>query len=194
MRQAVNAQVKRFVFASSMRVYGSSFTPRALTEDDPAVPDEPYGASKQVVELVGQILAGAQAIEFVSLRIARVVGQGIKKTSSPWRSDIFGPSSEDIAVHIPFPPEAVLSLVHVDDVARMFVTLLEKSEVRSSIYNTPAEIWQANDLKELIEEVRGIRIELGRDGTHGGPLCNGNRFAREFGFEIRGLRERLLHG
>ncbi len=51
MRRAVNAQVKRFVFASSMSVYGSSFTTRPLTEADPAVPDEPYGASKRVVEL-----------------------------------------------------------------------------------------------------------------------------------------------
>ncbi len=39
IRQAVNAKVKRFVFASSMSVYGSSLTPRALTEEDPAAPD-----------------------------------------------------------------------------------------------------------------------------------------------------------
>src|SRR5258708_12732748 len=68
IRQAVNAKVKRFVFASSMSVYGSSLTPRALTEEDPAAPDEPYGASKRAVELVGETLASPQALDFLPSR------------------------------------------------------------------------------------------------------------------------------
>jgi len=191
MRQAVNAQFKRFVFASSMSVYGSSYTPRPLTEENPAVPDEPYGAAKRVVELVGETLASGQALEFVSLRIARVIGPGIKKTSSPWRSQIFELTSGHDSIQIPFAPEAVLSLVHVEDVARMLVTLAQTPQVRSCIYNTPVEMWEARHLKESIEEVSDVRVELGRDGAHGGPLCDGRRFAEEFGFKLRGLRERL---
>jgi nucleoside-diphosphate-sugar epimerase len=193
IRQAVNAKVKRFVFASSMSVYGSSYTRRPLSEENPAAPDEPYGASKRVVELVGETLASGQAIEFVSLRIARVIGPGIKKTSSPWRSQIFELTSGHEPIHIPFAPEAVLSLVHVEDVARMLVTLAQTPEVRSSIYNTPVETWEARGLKQLIKEVRDVRVELGRDGAHGGLICDGSRFAEEFGFELRGLRERLPH-
>lgn len=68
MREAVHARIKRFVFASSIGVYGLSVTPsRPLTEQDPAVPDEPYGASKRVVELVGDTLGSGRAIEFVFL-------------------------------------------------------------------------------------------------------------------------------
>src|SRR5580693_4729780 len=78
MRQAVNARIKRFIFASSMSVYGSSLDARPLTEDDPAAPDEPYGASKRVVELVGQTLASGRAFEFVSLRIAGVTERGLR--------------------------------------------------------------------------------------------------------------------
>lgn len=191
MRQAVNMRVKRFVFASSTSVYGSSFASRPLTEDDPVVPDEPYGASKRVVELVGETLASKQAIEFVSLRIARVVGPGIKKTSSPWRSQIFERSSGVAPIQLPFAPEAVLALVHVEDVARMLTTLAETSNVRNSIYNTPVELWEARHLKEVVEEVSGLRVELRQDGAFGGPTCDGNRFTREFGFQLRGLRERL---
>ncbi len=191
MRQAVNAQVKRFVFASSMSVYGSSYTPRPLTEENPAVPDEPYGAAKRVVELVGETLASGQALEFVSLRIARVIGPGIKKTSSPWRSQIFELTSGHDSIQIPFAPEAVLSLVHVEDVARMLVILAQTPQVRSCIYNTPVEMWEARHLKESIEEVSDVRVELGRDGAHGGPICDGRRFAEEFGFKLQGLRERL---
>jgi nucleoside-diphosphate-sugar epimerase len=191
LRQAVNAKVKRFVFASSMSVYGSSSAARALTEEDPTAPDEPYGASKRAVELVGETLANRKAIEFVSLRIARVVGPGIKKTSSPWRSRIFERPSGRDPIQIPFAPDATLSLVHVEDVARMLVTLAESFPVRHAVYNTPVEIWKASHLKEVIEEVRDVRVELGQNGTHGGPLCDGSRFAEEFGFQLRGLRERL---
>src|SRR6266704_1097230 len=90
---------------------------------------------------------------------------------------------------IPFAPEAILSLVHVEDVARMLVVLAEATGIRSSIYNAPAELWQARDLKRLIEEGTDIWVQLGHDGALAGPVCDGSRFVREFGFKLRGLRE-----
>jgi nucleoside-diphosphate-sugar epimerase len=191
LRQAVNAGVQRFVFASSMSVYGSFFTARSLTENDPAVPDEPYGGSKRAIELIGETLATRKAIEFVSLRIARVIGPGVKKTSSPWRSQMFDPPLERNSIQIPFDLDARLSLVHVHDVARMLLVLVEAAEIGSCVYNTPAEIWEARHLKEVVEEVIGIRVELGQIGSHGGPLCDGSRFVQEFGFQLRGLRDHL---
>jgi len=193
LRQAISSHVKRFVFASSRSVYGSSVSGRPLTEMDQAIPDEPYGAAKRVVELVGEALAAAQTIEFVSLRIAIVIGPGIKKTSSPWRSQIFQPSSKQERINIPFAPEAVLPLVHVEDVARMLVALDETSKPRSSVYNTPVENWEARSLKEVIENTSGVHVDLSPHGPHGGPLCEGSRFAREFAFQLRGLRKRLLN-
>jgi nucleoside-diphosphate-sugar epimerase len=191
LRHSVKGGAKRFVFASSMSVYGSSSAGRALTEDDPAAPDEPYGASKRAVELVGETLAKANAIEFVSLRIARVVGPGIKQTSSPWRSDIFEPSPGQKSINIPFAPEAVLSLVHVEDVARILVMLVDVPQTRSFVYNTPVELWKAQQLKQVVEEIKGIRVELQETGADGGPICDGSRFAREFGFHLRGIQHHL---
>lgn len=190
LRQAAAAHIKRFIFASSMSVYGSLPTDRPVTEEDRAAPDEPYGASKLAVELIGQTLGTVKTFEFVALRIARVVGPGIKKTSSPWRFQIFEARRQD-SVCLPFAPEAVLSLVHVQDVAQMLFTLAETAEMSTFVYNTPVEVWEARRLKEVIEDLRGIRVELGPEGCHGGPICNGSRFAREFGFQLRGLRERL---
>ena len=191
MRQSAVARVERFIFASSMSVYGSSPTRRPVTEDHPPAPDEPYGASKLAVELIGQTLAREKAFEFVALRIARVVGPGIKKTSSPWRSQILEPCRQGDSVWVPFAPEAVLSLVHVEDVAHMLLTLAETARMSSFVYNTPAEPWEAKRLKEVIEELRGVRVELGPEVAHGGPICDGSRFAREFGFQLRGLRDHL---
>ena len=191
IRQAVDARVKRFVFASSMSVYGSSSPPRPLTEDDPAMPDEPYGASKRAVEVIGETLRNGTAFPFVALRIARVVGPGIRKTSSPWRSQIFELPRQLAPIHIPFSPEATLSLVHVEDVARMLITLADAAAMNSIVYNTPAETWKAKQFKHVLEEVRGISVELIEGGAQGGPICDGSRFAREFGFRLRRLRDRL---
>ena len=191
MRQSAVAHVKRFIFASSMSVYGSSLTHRPLTEDDPSAPDEPYGASKLAVELIGQTLAREKSFQFVALRIARVVGLGIKKTSSPWRSQIFEACPQSDSISVPFGPEAVLSLVHVEEVAHMLLTLAETAAMSSFVYNTPVEIWEAKHLKEVVEELRGVRVELGPAVAHGGPICDGSRFAREFGFQLRGLRDHL---
>jgi nucleoside-diphosphate-sugar epimerase len=191
LRQAVKTRVKRFVFGSSISVYGSSSKVRALTEEDPAAPDEPYGAAKRAVELIGQALARANAIEFVSLRIARVVGRGIAQTSSPWRSDIFETSFAGSTIQIPFAPEAQLSLVHVEDVARMLILLAETPHPDRVMYNTPVELWEAQRLKQVVEQRQGICIELSPNGSSGGPGCDGSRFAREFAFHLRGIQQHM---
>src|SRR5437588_1182952 len=191
LRQSAAAGVKRFLFASSMSVYGTSPTQHPLSEQDPATPDDPYGGSKRAVELIGETLAKNGAFEFVSLRIARVVGSGIKRSSSLWRAQIVETSVHGNSIRVPFSPKARLSLVHAAEVARMFSTLVRAAEIRHSLYNTPVEIWEAKQLKEVLEELRGIRMELGPEQAHGGPQSDGSRFAQEFGFQLRGLREYL---
>jgi len=73
----------------------------------------------------------------------------------------------------------------------MLFTLADTAKISSFAYNTPVEIWEGKNLKEAIEELRGIRFELRLEAAQGGPICDGGRFAREFGFQLRGLRDRL---
>lgn len=192
LHHSVAHNVKRFLFASSVSVYGlTGRSSRPYTEVDPATPDEPYGASKRAIEAIGATLGGASAIEFVALRIARVIGPGIKRTSSPWREQILLAPSLGRTISIPYAPDAKVCLLHVDDAARMLVILAEAPAIRSAIYNSPAEIWTAQELKELVEG-SGTRVELGSPGEYAGASCDGSRFAHEFGFQLCGLRERLL--
>lgn len=189
MRQAAAACVKRFLFGSSMSVYGTSFTRQPVTEEDPTTPDDAYGASKRVVEVIGEMFDKKKSLQFISLRIARLSGPGIRQTSSPWRAEIFEAHPNQDAISVPFAPGAKLSLVHVAEVSRMLVTLVLAAKTKYVFYNTPVEIWEAHRLKEFVEELRGVRVELGPKAAHGGPQCNGSRFSREFGFQLRGLRE-----
>jgi hypothetical protein len=50
---------------------------------------------------------------------------------------------------------------------------------------------ESEALKEAIEQLRGIRVELGPEMAHGGPISDGTHFAREFRFQLRGLRDHL---
>jgi nucleoside-diphosphate-sugar epimerase len=175
-----------------MSVYGSFRRERALNEDDPAAPDEPYGAAKRAVELIGENLSKNGAIHFVALRIARVVGPGIRKSSSPWRSHILEARVNSNSIRLPFSPDALLSLVHVEDVARMLGLLLEAAHVKHSVYNTPVEIWEARQLKEALGKIREIPVELDcKSGDLGGPMCDGSRFSEEFNFRRPSLCDRL---
>ena len=190
LSSAASEGIRRFVFGSSLSVYGL-LQPSGLAQEDNAVPDEPYGGSKRAVELIRDNLARNGAIEFFSLRIARVIGPGSgETTSSPWRSQILDEGRHD-AIRLPYAPEARLALVHVEDVARMLLILLDSANVQHVSYNTVAEVWTAGELKELVESVRKITVELTQPYSHGGPICDGALFAREFNFTITGLRNRL---
>jgi nucleoside-diphosphate-sugar epimerase len=188
VREAVERGVKRFVFASSLSVYGERPTSRALSERDAAAPDEPYGAAKRVVELIGESLAST-GFSFGTLRIARVVGPGATSPASAWRSAMFetSGSSDEGPITLPFAPTARLSLVHVDEVARMLQLLVEAAALPHSTYNAPAEVWEAQHLAHLVERVRKVRVRMGL--AEGGPVADGALFAQDFGFRLEGLTD-----
>jgi nucleoside-diphosphate-sugar epimerase len=154
------------------------------------LPDEPYGASKLAIEKILELIPGAYSMETVSLRIARVLGPGAKRTSSPWRSQIFERQRPDLdRLTIPFAPDARLSVVHVDDLARMLRTLVEVQSIPNRIYNSPVELIGADEVKRLAEEVNGWQVSMGM--SHGGPEIDGTRFAKDFDFVLRSLHEHM---
>jgi UDP-glucuronate 4-epimerase len=191
---AMASGVPRFIFGSSTSVYGSAGLNSPISEEMPASPCDVYGGAKRFVEIVGVNLHQQGKIEFVSLRIATVVGPGARHTSSPWRSEIFEKlgSRTRQAISLPYSIEDPLTVVHVDDVGCMLVRLAEAKSVRETVYNTPAELISAGDLKRLIEKVDPqIEVQLAGRSRPPAPLADGSRFAKEFGFEIPSLESKL---
>ena len=176
--------VKRFVFGSSISIYG------------PAQGDiDVYGAGKRYVEICGQNMARAKGLKFVSLRIATVVGPGARHTASPWRSEIFeklGTGARQ-RIAIPFGAADILSLVYVEDVASMLILLATRSEVPCGVYDTPAENWRIQDLKQAIEAVDPhVTIDLDDTAEKAAqPLARGATFAADFAWCAAPLTERL---
>jgi UDP-glucose 4-epimerase len=186
LRVSSDAGISRFVFGSSASVYGSSARSLCAETADP-MPDEPYGAAKLAIERILELIPATSSIETVSLRIARVLGPGATNTGSPWRSQIFErPRPGLTRLTIPFAPGARLSVVHVEEVARMLQTLVDLPRIPNRIYNTPVELVQAGELRRLAEEVNGWQVSMG--SSHGGPEVDGARFNHDFDFVLRPLR------
>ena len=184
LRASTAFRVARFVFGSSSSVYGNSPRPPCSETSAPS-PGDPYGAAKLAIETLLEQLCESHAIRAVSLRIARVLGPGSTSTGSPWRSQIFEhPFRTGAQLTIPFASDAVLSAIHVDDLARVLRALVEAPMPSSNLYNAPVEHVTAEQITPLAE-ARGWQVALGE--SYGGPEVDGTRFFEEFGFATRPL-------
>ena len=70
--------VRRFVFASSVKVNGESTTGRPFRETDDPAPEDPYGKSKWEAERALAEVASETALEVVVLRPPLMYGAGVK--------------------------------------------------------------------------------------------------------------------
>lgn len=187
--------VRRIVFGSSLSAYGTWPADRVVAETDRSAPEDLYGAAKVYVERLGEAHRGIGGLEFVSLRIGRVVGPGARSATSAWRSQIFEllDSRQPGEIAIPYSGSEKLLLVHVDDVARMLATLLQAPAPAHDVYNAPCEPVVVADLKSVVENLNSsITVKLGEESAVGNPrLLDASRFQREFGFEAVPIFDQL---
>ncbi|HXJ85566.1 MAG TPA: NAD(P)-dependent oxidoreductase [Candidatus Binatia bacterium] len=186
--------VQRFVFGSSLSVYGTCPVVRVVSEGDPAAPEDLYGAAKLYVEQLGQAYRETCGIEFVSLRIGRVVGPGARSTTSAWRSEIFeNLHTADAKIEIPYAESERILLVHVDDVARMLFELLRAETLRGAVYNAACESVKVGEVKSTVQRLNPrLQVNLAEQEVAGNPRqVAWSRFAAEFGFKMVPIFEQL---
>jgi nucleoside-diphosphate-sugar epimerase len=187
--------VRRFVFASSLSIYGTHSLEECVSEEHCAYPEDLYGGAKLYIEQLGEAYRQQHALDFVSLRIGRVVGPGAQSKSSAWRSEIFEHlrTQEPREVIVPFRPGGRLLLVHVDDVAKMLLALLHAGAMKHAVYNACCESVCVADLKHQLERLNpNITLRVGTGSAVGNPqLLNATRFEHEFGFRPAPLSEQL---
>ncbi len=187
--------VQRFLFGSSLSIYGTCASDQIVSEENRAAPEDLYGAAKLYVEQLGRAYAASCGLEFVSLRIGRVVGPGARSTTSAWRSEIFEllRTSTAQTISIPYVASERVLLVHVEDAAQALLTLLQAGRHAHATYNAPCESWVVSDLKRQVESFNpNIRLTLGDAHAAGNPRqLDCSRFQKEFGFESVPIAERL---
>jgi len=195
MEMARQFEVRRFIFGSSLSAYGTCPGEQVVTEMDRAAPEDLYGAAKLYVEQLGEAYRQTHGLEFVSLRIGRVVGPGAGSTTSAWRSEIFEclEKASPAEIEIPYADSERILVVHVEDVAKMFLYLLQAPQPAHNVYNAGCESVIVGALKREIERLNPrLRVKLGGQAVVGSPRrVDWSRFAGEFGFATVPIFERL---
>lgn len=79
----VNNDVKKFVFTSSMAVYGDQKPP--FSEDMPRIPEDPYGCGKAYCERMSEIFSEIYGFDYTILRPHNVYGPR-QNISDPYRN------------------------------------------------------------------------------------------------------------
>lgn len=152
---AKRAGVSRFLFSSSCSLYGAASDDSSLTEEAEFNPVTPYGHSKVLAETDLSALASSY-FSPVFLRNATAYG-----VSPRLRTDIV---LNDLAAHALLDRDVLIKsdgtpwrpLVHVEDIARAFVALLDAP--RESIHNEPfnvgvtTENYQIRELATMVSD------------------------------------------
>lgn len=130
-RQAAAAQVRRFIFISSIKVNGEA-TPvgHSYTADDMPLPMDPYGISKYEAEQGLLALAQETGLEVVILRPVLVYGPGVKAN--------FESMMRWLDRGIPLPLGALTdnrrSMVAVDNLINLIETCLQHPAAANQIF------------------------------------------------------------
>lgn len=163
---ALAASVKRFIFTSTGRVYGSNGG-RLASEDDTCAPTAAYPLSKLAAE---RFLLGLEGLDVRVLRLPFVYGDGDAHIA-------------EILPHMrTFPPTQRMSIGHHADVAQAVVRLLDASSPAHRIYNVVDD--EAPNLATLFASV-GAPPPDGSDAEHAhafDALMDGRRIRDDLGF------------
>ena len=129
-RQAAAANVKRFIFISSIKVNGEQ-TPlgQPFTADDTPEPLDAYGMSKSEAEQGLQQLASDTAMDVVIIRPPLVYG--------PWVKGNFASMCRLVGTGLPLPLGAInnlRSLVAVDNLVDLIMTCIDHPAAANQVF------------------------------------------------------------
>jgi nucleoside-diphosphate-sugar epimerase len=167
-RAAREAGVRRFVFASSCSMYGASGSDDALDENAPLRPLTPYAESKVRSEEGLFELAGPEFAP-VSMRNATVYGSSPRLRLDIVLNNLAAWSHTTGRIRLLSDGTAWRPLVHVRDVAKVALALLEAPEAQVSgeaiNVGTDAQNYRISELAELLSGITGCVVEVAEGST-----------------------------
>ena len=162
-RAARDAGVRRFVFASSCSMYGASGSDDALDEARAPASADRYAESKVRSEEGLFALAGPDFAP-VSMRNATVFGASPRLRLDIVLNNLAAYAHTTGRITLLSDGTAWRPLVHVRDVAKTALTLLEAPEdaIRGEAFNvgTDEQNYRVRELAEILAGVTGCEIEI----------------------------------
>ena len=161
INQSILHDVGRFVFTSSIAVYGKGQVP--MTEDQTPQPEDPYGISKYAVEL--DLLAAHEmfGLEYTVFRPHNVYGER-QNIADPYRN-VIGIFMNNVLQDKPLPVfgdgKQTRAFSHIVDVAPAIANAPMVAASANEIYNIGAD--RPYTIIELAEEIArafGVEVEI----------------------------------
>jgi len=166
-RLAKEAGVKRFLFSSSCSTYGASGD-NILNEEASFNPVTPYGTTKVLVERDVSSLADDDRFTPTFLRNATAYGVSPRMRFDLVINNLVAWAFASGLVYLKSDGTPWRPLVHVEDIARAFITILRapREKVHNQAFNigNNSENYRILELAKIVEKtVPGCRIEFAKD-------------------------------
>lgn len=150
---SVNNGVKRFVFTSSIAVYGAGQTP--MTEDMVPVPEDPYGIAKLAVEQELRVSHEMFGLEYVIFRPHNVYGE--RQNIGDRYRNVVGIFMNQLLKGEPMTifgdGEQLRAFTHISDVAPLIAACVDFPAATGQIFNIGADIpYRVNELARIVAE------------------------------------------
>jgi UDP-glucose 4-epimerase len=139
VNEAIRGGVKRFVFTSSIAVYGAGQVP--MTEEQTPMPEDPYGIAKYAVELDLAAAHRMFGLEYTIFRPHNVYGER-QNIADPYRN-VIGIFMNRVMSGEPMPVFGdglqTRAFSHISDVAPLIAKAVRIPEARNEVLNIGAD-------------------------------------------------------
>lgn len=197
------AGVSRIVFASSLAVSGAQDfqgVEHAVTEDDVCYGTNQYATHKIFNEGQARDYRRQYGMEITAIRPANVTGADKVVGSVDHVACITNPA-RGIPVSLPY-RDAMRCVIHVDDIAEVFLRVVMTDKPRHWIYNTGGVAISLGEIADLVREHLPdaditFERECGGKELANNPmmdcyLIDNSRLVEEFAIRYRPFRERVI--
>jgi len=153
--------VRRFVFTSSIAVYGKNQVP--MSEDAAPAPEDPYGIAKLAVEMDLRAAHEMFGLDYTIFRPHNVYGER-QNIGDPYRN-VVGIFINQLMQGQPLSVfgdgKQTRAFSHIDEVAPLIAASIERDSCRNEVYNIGADTpYQVLELAEVVSRAMGIQPEI----------------------------------
>lgn len=158
---AINYEVKRFVFTSSIAVYGAGQTP--MTEDLVPQPEDPYGIAKLAVEQELKVSHHMFGLDYIIFRPHNVYGE-LQNIADRYRNVVgifMNQLLKGEAMTVFGDGEQQRAFTHINDVAPIIAKSVDFPAARNQIFNVGADVpFTVNRLAQVIAGALGVEPKV----------------------------------
>jgi len=158
LKASINAGVKKFIYTSSVAVYGEATVP--YREDGPTIPKDVYGVNKLASEQILKIMAKVYGFEYVIFRPHNIYGPG-QKMDDPYKNVValFMRKLLERDPYILFGEGKMeRAFSYVDDVVDVLYQGLNLSNVTMNVGSDKAV--SIKYLSDLLQEITGLSVPI----------------------------------